>query len=99
MGWEVGLIEVIAFIYFIGARPRFTCVHAMVNSQESSQGYAVDYSLHMAALPPNSSHRAVSTLQSAACKVYKYGSSDALADDDQIYLGANLLAFMPFKRT
>jgi len=46
MGWEVGLIEVIAFIYFIG--------------------YAVDYSLHM---------------------VYKYGSNDALAEDDPIDLG------------
>lgn len=47
MGWEVGLIEVIAFIYFIG--------------------YAVDYSLHM---------------------VYKYGSNDALTEDDQTDLGA-----------
>lgn len=49
MGWEVGLIEVIAFIYFIG--------------------YAVDYSLHM---------------------VYKYGSSDALTDDELwVRLGPN----------
>ncbi|CAJ1371717.1 unnamed protein product [Effrenium voratum] len=46
MGWEVGLIEVIAFIYFIG--------------------YAVDYTLHM---------------------VYKYGSREALAEEDQVWLG------------
>jgi len=48
MEWQVGLIEVIAFIYFIG--------------------YAVDYSLHI---------------------VYKYGSHEALDDDDQEWLGAN----------
>lgn len=58
MGWEVGLIEVIAFIYFIGPCLIFLLHFCIMFSIQVSyrsigvliQGYAVDYSLHMVTL-------------------------------------------------
>ena len=48
MGWEVGLIEVIAFIYFIGPQLRRHEVALSLHTLLAS-GYAVDYTLHMEA--------------------------------------------------